>query len=248
MRVTRQKLAGLARWLGVLGGATRLRGDVVVVSPHLDDAALSLGAALAHAARNGVPVTVLTVLAGDVDSRAPAGKWDADAGFATAGEAARARRAVDARACAILGATPVWLPYSDHQYERGASDGDIRGAVVEAVGGAGAVLLPGFPLVHEDHRWLSDLLADAFEPERVGLYTEQPYAALWTDSPGRSTEACAVADDRRWRCLRAGVGDRRRKLRACRAYTTQLPLLGNVLGRMSRFEMRVGGETAALPR
>ena len=42
----------------------RLLGRLVVVSPHLDDAVLSLGATLAHAVESGATVEVLTVFAG----------------------------------------------------------------------------------------------------------------------------------------------------------------------------------------
>ena len=136
-----------------------LEGDVVVVSPHLDDAAMSLGAAISRTARAGGRVTILTVLAGNPDSDEPAGEWDRSSGFATAGEASRARREEDALACERLGARPVWLPFGDEQYERGAADDEIRAAVVEAAG-TSLVLLPGFPLSHDDHRWLHDLLSE----------------------------------------------------------------------------------------
>ena len=211
-----------------------LQGDVVVVSPHLDDAALSLGAAISRATRTGARVTVLTVLAGDPDSNEPAGEWDRSSGFATAGEASRARRAEDAAACERLGARPMWLPYGDDQYERGGADDKIRAAVVEAAG-TGLVLLPGFPLVHDDHRWVHDLLADAF-PGRAGFYAEQPYAAF----DGRPPPGP-------WARLCAGLGDQRRKLAACRAYASQLGPLGKIVWPVLRYELRAGGETALLP-
>src|SRR5207244_2118642 len=96
---------------------------VVVISPHLDDAIFSLGAAIAQTVRSGGDVTVLTVFAGDPSSSAPAGNWDARAGFATVGEAAHARRREDERACAHVGAIPVWLPFGDEQYPRGGDSG-----------------------------------------------------------------------------------------------------------------------------
>src|SRR3954452_17872248 len=106
MRSSREKAAGAARWLG-LGRRTALaEGEVVLISPHLDDAIFSLGAAVSYATRHGVKVTILTVLAGDPTLAAPAGDWDRQAGFETAGEASVARRAEDARACTILGARP----------------------------------------------------------------------------------------------------------------------------------------------
>jgi len=214
---------------------TELEGDVVVLSPHLDDAALSLGAAISRATRKSVRVTVLTVLAGDPASTEPAGEWDRSSGFATAGEAALARREEDFRACERLGARPVWLPYGDEQYERGATDDEVRTAVVEAAG-KGLVLLPGFPLAHDDHRWLHDLLLDAFEPGRLGLYAEQPYAAFVGEPPPRS-----------WTRLRAGLGDRRRKLAAYQAYASQHGLLGKVTWPILRYELRQRGESALLP-
>src|SRR3954470_12755328 len=136
-----RKIAGVARWAGLLGGRQALEGDVVVVSPHLDDGVLSLGAAISHASPRGARVTVLTVLGGDTASTAPAGGWDSRAGFVTQGEATAARQAEDQRACARIGARPVWLPYGDDQYERGGSDDEIRAAAVEATGSA-PVLLP----------------------------------------------------------------------------------------------------------
>lgn len=50
--------------------------DAVVVSPHLDDAILSLGATVAGLARNGLAISVVTVFAGDTSSAKPCGGWD----------------------------------------------------------------------------------------------------------------------------------------------------------------------------
>ena len=207
----------------------------MVVSPHLDDAVLSLGAAISRAARRGARITILTVLAGDPDSAAPAGGWDRRSGFRTAGEAARARRAEDAAACAHLGAAPIWLPYSDDQYERGGSDDEIRAAVVEAVGSS-RPLLPGAPLGHQDHRWLHQLLEPAFPPGRRGLYLEEPYAATSGFKPPEG-----------WRPLAATLRDRRRKLAACRAYASQQEPLEKPLARIFSYEIARGGEWAFLP-
>jgi LmbE family N-acetylglucosaminyl deacetylase len=230
----RSRAVGAARWMGLAGGP-ELAGDVVVVSPHLDDAAFSLGAALSRAARRGARVAVLTVLAGKLGSDAPAGGWDSRSGFATEGEAARRRRAEDERACSLLGARQVLLPYGDNQYERGGTDDEIRNAVVDAAP-SGLVLLPGFPLDHDDHRWVHELLRSSFGPARTGFYIEQPYA-LWAAQPPPAG----------WQPLRAGAADRRRKRAACLAYASQLELLEQPLKPMFRYELRQGGEAASLP-
>jgi LmbE family N-acetylglucosaminyl deacetylase len=224
------------------GAAVSLEREVVVVSPHLDDAALSLGAAVSHASRTGARVRVLTVFAGDPDSEAAAGPWDERAGFRTAGEAARTRREEDRRACAILGAEPVWLPYPDHQYERDLEPAELRAEIVEIVGDA-TIYLPGFPLGHDDHAWLTQLLEAAFEPQQLGFYVEQPYF-LWT-----SETSTGSPDGNRWQRAAADVRDRVRKLRACRAYASQLRFLGSGLMRgISRREARLGGELVSRPR
>jgi LmbE family N-acetylglucosaminyl deacetylase len=226
-----RRLSSVARWLGV-PGPERLTGSVAVLSPHLDDAVLSLGAGIAASSAD---VSIVTVLAGDPQSELPAGKWDAASGFRTAGEASRARRREDEEACKIVGAKPVWLPYGDEQYPRPA-DEEIWGAVQEAIGEAETILLPGFPLIHLDHAWLLELARrQGLSDRRVGLYLEQPYAAAWTLSP----------PDAEWRPLAAGLPHRLTKLRACRCYASQLPMLqrhGRVIFRILRYEAARGGE------
>jgi LmbE family N-acetylglucosaminyl deacetylase len=246
MRPTRQNLSGVARSLGLLGGRTELPAGVVVVSPHLDDAVLSLGAAIARATRRGGRVTVLTVLAGDPSSAEAAGEWDRAAGFRSAGEAAGARRAEDERACGLVGATPAWLPFPDLQYEPTAPDTEIAAAIAEAAGAA-PLLVPGYPLVHEDHRRVRALVEASLGDRIAGYYSEQPYAGGQDGRPGegRSPAPELVPDASRWLPLAAGIRDRRQKLAAVKSYASQLPLLGNVVGPTFRYELRVGGETVA---
>jgi LmbE family N-acetylglucosaminyl deacetylase len=224
-----RRLAGACRWLGI-GSAERLAGPVAVVSPHLDDGVLSLGAAIA-AVRE---VRVVTVLAGDPESELAAGEWDARSGFRTAGEAARARREEDRLACREVGAEPVWLPFCDHQYPRGGGDDEIWERLTDALADAETVLVPGFPLMHEDHVWIAGLARERdLGGRRVGRYVEQPYAATWTPGPDG------------WTPLRASARGRLAKLRACRRYSSQLPLLneqGATLRRVTRYEAARGGE------
>jgi LmbE family N-acetylglucosaminyl deacetylase len=227
---------------------------VVVISPHLDDAVLSLGAAIARTARRG-RVEVLTVFGGDPDSEAPAGGWDRRGGFRTEGEAARGRRDEDRRACAVLRAKPVWLAFGDADYDRHGTDEEIREAVSSFVTGADAVLLPGFPLTHADHAQLTELLLrDGIPCHRIGFYVEQPYAFR---SPGGRTPVAPplleslLASPASFRREPVGLRDRKAKLKALRHYRSQLPLLGLTrhggigLYRFLRSETRAGGEAVA---
>jgi LmbE family N-acetylglucosaminyl deacetylase len=190
---------------------------VVVVSPHLDDAVLSLGAAMARWAREGARVELLTVLACDPESAAPAGGWDARAGFATEGESAKERREEDLRACGHLGAMPRWLPFGSVDYDRHGIDDEVREAVVEVVGGADEALLPGFPLSHPDHDWLVRVLAGRdLGAARLAHYAEPLYVRRQgTGPPPRSYDRVG-----------ASPRDRLAKWRAVREYRSQLPLLG----------------------
>ena len=68
----------------------------MVVSPHSDDAVLSLGATIASWVGRGAVVELLTVLALDPESEAPAGGWDEraydDSGERSAGHPIRERQ------------------------------------------------------------------------------------------------------------------------------------------------------------
>lgn len=200
---------------------------VVVVSPHSDDAVLSVGAAIASWARRGAHVDLLTVFALDPDSDAPAGGWDARAGFVTEGGAAVGRRAEDVAACAILGATPTWLPFGSIDYERHGDETAVRDAISAAAKGVDALLLPGFPLGHPDHEWLGRALLGSRMGCSLGLYVEQPYGRRTDGEPCVPSWAEKALDARPvFRAAPAGARERLAKWRAVREYRTQLPLLG----------------------
>jgi LmbE family N-acetylglucosaminyl deacetylase len=198
---------------------------IVVVSPHSDDGVLSVGAAIACWARRGGEVELLTVLALDPGSDAPAGGWDGRAGFATESEAAVRRREEDRAACAILGVRPAWLPFGSVDYERHGDDDDVRAAVVKGLAGADVVLLPGSPLTHPDHAWLVRLLAETALPDRIGLYAEQPYARKAGSGPAAPAWLEDALGDLEFESVATGLRDRIAKWKAIRRYGSQLPLL-----------------------
>lgn len=185
---------------------------MAVVSPHLDDAVLSLGATIARLVREGLAVAVVTVLAGDPASRAPASRWDRACGFGTQGDAAARRREEDRRACAALGAEPRWLPFAGVSYG-GPPDEDAAWAALEpALAGAARVLVPGWPLEHADHVWAAGLVRRR-SAAPVVLYAEEPYASR----VGRAPEVDGVG----WEPSAVTWADRRAKGRACRSYRSQ---------------------------
>ncbi|MEI7860780.1 MAG: PIG-L family deacetylase [Acidimicrobiales bacterium] len=125
---------------------------VVVVSPHFDDAALSA----AYLLLSHPGSTVVTVMAGRPDAYPdPMSEWDAAGGFTAGDDVVAIRRDEDRAAMAVLGATPVWLEFADHQYLAPGvrpDTGNVTEALIEAIRGAGAtaVFLP-MGLANPDH-------------------------------------------------------------------------------------------------
>ena len=90
--------------------------SIVVVSPHFDDAALGASHLLSRHAGSS-RTTVVTVLGGWPPSYPPEPTdWDAAGGFGAGDDVVARRREEDRAAMAVLGATPVWLDFADHQY------------------------------------------------------------------------------------------------------------------------------------
>lgn len=238
---------------------------VVVVSPHLDDAVLSLGATIVRLAAAGAEVRVLTVFAGDPGSAEPAGEWGLRCGFATRGEEARTRREEDRRACALVSARPEWLAF-----EPETGEAEVRAALAEHLREADVVLTPGSPCSHPDHLRASRLVLELRPDRPLGFYVDQPYAmwrvigagttagrgrrgnlaglvlrrpdALALVEPARAAELSARGDVR-WETVRRSPGQWARKQRAMRCYRSQIRAFGPVMPvGLAVYERAAGGE------
>lgn len=218
-----------------LAGCRRL-----VISPHLDDAALSCGGALAVWAAAGERPAVVTICAGR-----PAGELTAFARFQHARWGAAAdvvgrRRAEDARGLARLGATPVWLDQLDCIYrgERYTTEEAIFGpiapdeaALPEQIAAAVAALWAATaratlyaPLGlgnHVDHQ-LARAAGERLQARGlpVAWYEELPYAAR----PGGAAQRRALTAGRRAELVPIGAV-LARKIAAVAEYASQLPVL-----------------------
>jgi LmbE family N-acetylglucosaminyl deacetylase len=90
--------------------------SIVVLSPHFDDAVMGAGQMLLHHAGQSA-TTVITVLGGRPPAYPdPPSPWDALGGFQSGDDVVAIRREEDRAAMAVMGATPVWLEFPDHQY------------------------------------------------------------------------------------------------------------------------------------
>ena len=157
-----------------------------VISPHLDDAAVSCSLLLA--ANPGSVLT--TVFAGGPASVAPLTTWDRLARYFPEGaDVVGVRRGEDISACALVRAKPVHLAYWDRQYRNDSYgyDGPAEEKLPELIAAelssqptaSGECWVAPLGLGHPDHRIAAEvglLLAERGAGEFY-VYEELPYAA-----------------------------------------------------------------------
>ncbi|HSM52028.1 MAG TPA: PIG-L family deacetylase [Thermoanaerobaculia bacterium] len=173
---------------------------LLVLSPHLDDAALSCGGAIARWVREGGQATVVTLFAGD-DPESPRSKLEQDLARwwgLPLGSVVAHRREEDLAASAELGATPLHGPLREAPYRRDAAAGKPLFPTLASLFAASApeetelareleaflATLPAAEAVwaplgvggHVDHRRVRAAAETAYGP-RLAYYEEYPYAA-----------------------------------------------------------------------
>lgn len=239
--------------------------DALYLSPHLDDAALSCGGAIARRAGRGERVLVLTVFAGDEPAEPPSpfaanlARWWSLA----PGTVMRARRAEDRAACEVLGADVEHWTELEAPYRRDV-DGRLPyttlgslfrtvdpadesriaalGARFAALPAAREVIVPLGVGGHVDHQ-IVRRAATACWGADLAHYEEFPYAAWKRLAVWRATRPRRV-----WRAevqalTAAEVATR---CRAIARYRSQVgPMFGGeerMERRVRRYVQRVGGE------
>ena len=205
---------------------------VVVVSPHLDDAIMSIGGLIIRMARAGQLVRILTVFAGLPAWVGPPSPWDAQRGLTIAADVFAARAAEDVGAAARLGVDGIRLPFLDAGYDTERDPDAIWAAMAPHLADAHLVLVPGVPLAHADHRFVAELtMARLDDPACLGFYAEQPYCLrprylrnflTRAAAPGLLPAGMSVT----WEDIRLGSSERRAKAQAIACYAGELRALG----------------------
>jgi LmbE family N-acetylglucosaminyl deacetylase len=215
---------------GALSGA----GQVLVISPHLDDGVLSCGCLVAGLARRR-RVAVATVFAGRPRCSCPLTEWDRAAGFTPGSDVIGARRREDRRALDILGARAVWLPFRDGQYGKSPPVDAVARRLAElpmlreASDPARALVLFPLGLFHSDHHLAREAAVRIMRTQKIQATWLAYEDALYRRVPGLIDRAVA-------RLRRAGLAPRRlrvaaeagavrRKTLAVRCYRSQLRAL-----------------------
>jgi LmbE family N-acetylglucosaminyl deacetylase len=193
----------------------------LVISPHLDDAALSCGQLLA-----GWPnAVVVTVFAGTPADPTISTTYDRNCGFPTAVEAMNRRRREDDAAMSHLKSIPVRLDFVDHQYDDTIDLPGMAAAIRAAIDDAGpAKVLAPLGLAHQDHVATATASAMAMAGVDVPFYVyeEIPSRVLWPEAVPPRLAWWAQRYGREPVLEFVGDGPRRRKETALAQYKSQL--------------------------
>lgn len=192
-----------------------------VISPHLDDAILSLGQFLA-----ATPGTVVVTVCAGLPAKDVLTDYDRATGALSSRNAMTLRRQEDAEACAEVGALPRWLDFLDGQYPRAGYGYAPTLPMAEAI----RVHLPPNEHVfaplgigHPDHLLVARACREAAYDELL-LYEELPYRVLW---PEQVFQALDEVESEGWRLdplpWPTPAGDRAVKERAIAKYRSQFP-------------------------
>ncbi|HVF95363.1 MAG TPA: PIG-L family deacetylase [Sphingomonas sp.] len=200
---------------------------VVAISPHLDDAAFSVGGMLAAHARAGDRVTVVTCFTGNVAR--PQGfalACQLDKGLGPEIDYMALRRAEDLAACAVIGAAAIHLPFLEAPHRGYASaaelfagrrmDDGVLGPLAYALATLVKDLSPDLllgPLAigdHVDHWIVRDALKTCPCPQM-----------LWEDWPYLRRAGQSRHQDPAIRHPLSPL-DRSARLRMCAAYRSQI--------------------------
>lgn len=198
--------------------------QLIVVSPHFDDAVLACGQWLAQRP-DSLVVTVFAAIPDDFDGVTA---WDADCGFASSREALRARQAEDNSALELLACRSLRLPFCDAQYGAPADPARIAGALSEIFAAlAPATIAAPLGLFHSDHVLAREAtllaLRQHAEPRaRIVLYEDVPYRTLpeATDTALAALRAGGVGIGEMQERADAAALERKRLALAC--YASQL--------------------------
>lgn len=241
--------------------------DLIILSPHLDDAALSCGGQIADRTLAGDRVLIVTIFAGDESPghRSPLARR-IERGWSLGERGMEKRRTEDETACRILGADCLHWDLPDAIYRREPTTGrpiydsiremmsppkPIDEPLVQAIADRiatlsrnGSVYVPLSVGGHADHfltRWAAEEVVGA---ERLVYYEEYPYSRRpHTIERALSEEGSAAWTPELVPVSRAAY---RKRVKAVVTYRSQLrPLFkGRLLARLSmwRWWRTDGGE------
>jgi LmbE family N-acetylglucosaminyl deacetylase len=150
---------------------------VAILSPHPDDAVLSLWHLLARPGE----VAVVNVFGGSPEGHSGDAWWDRLTGAEDSVARMSQRHAEDREALALAGREPANLGFLDGQYRlEPPATGDVAARIDAAVPAGARLLAPASLDGHRDHRIVRDAaLALRGAGRDVGLYADVPHSVTY---------------------------------------------------------------------
>ena len=180
--------------------------NIVVLSPHLDDAVLSCW----HVLEGRDPVTVVNVFTGSPPRGTDPPWWDRLTGARDPVQRMRERRAEDRRALARAGRSAVNLGFLDDQYGRLESPaGRLPTRIAALLERDTVIHAPAGLSRHPDHEIVRDVALDlARSGWRVALYADLPHGILdgWPAWVSGAPEPPGVDVGAEWNIALADAG------------------------------------------
>lgn len=190
-----------------------------VISPHLDDAVLSLGQFMATER-----CVVYSVLAG-IPKPGYLSEYDRSRGFSSSAAAVKSRRKEDGDALRELGAVARHLGFLDAQYsDSGARGVDPALITLELRRVMSRTVHTFAPLGigHPDHRLVARCARDAVPAGELLLYEELPYRVMWPEQVAEELERIR-AEGWSIEMWPLPIGARAKKEQAISRYRSQFP-------------------------
>jgi LmbE family N-acetylglucosaminyl deacetylase len=198
--------------------------NILVISPHCDDAVFSCGQLLASYPGAGV----VTVFAGRPPTGTALTEWDQASGFRPGDDVMGVRREEDRAALALLGACPIWLDFCDSQYQHSPSLRELQEALTLVIVSRQPqeVFFP-LGLFHSDHQFV--------HKAALGLLRKYPQLSWFAYEDALYRRIPGLVQEQLQRCETAGVrprvvtipamADPKRKREAVFCYRSQLRAL-----------------------
>lgn len=187
---------------------------LLVLSPHLDDAILSVGQTIAAYPNS----TIMTVFAGS-PPKGTKSDYDLKCGFKDSNEAMEARRYEDRMACAQLLAKPIHLGFLDHQYKHQVGLENINAKIMQHLEEYEyQIILAPIGLKHPDHIAVTRVVRGLLETDiPIYYYEEIPMRVL---EPELVAERLDSDDEPKLKFI--GDGGRDKKAMALMEYKSQI--------------------------
>lgn len=150
------------------------------MSPHLDDAVMSMGGWIAANAW-WQDVRIVTALAGIPPTWSWPSPFDSASGFRDSATAVSRRRDEDTDATAVLGVKPQHLDFLDGQYGLDVDEAAMAAALLEEFHHAEQAAVP-LGLAHPDHRLVARACRQAMQccpRQRFLVYADLPSDVLY---------------------------------------------------------------------